>query len=121
MKKILHVVSLVLLTVPLSGQVIYPLTIIVGWDRNPSTEAVIDYTLVHNNGTGNQTFTILDSACTNPIADGQCRQAISVPGAGLQTVSIVVRNLWGSSVPEVVTFSATAPGKARNIKIRVGN
>lgn len=123
MKKniLVFVISFLLFSIIVNSQIVYPVQITIGWDKNLESDQVIDYTLVHNNGMANQSFTIPLTACIHALADGQCRQVVNVPGASMQTVSVVARNMWGTSAPEIVTFTVTAPGKARNIKIRSGS
>lgn len=126
MKKIL-ILGLVLVGVVFSStgytqnnsQITFPIWVVVGWDKNADVDQVIDYTLVHNNGNTNTSYTVLHANCTNSQAAGECQTTISVPGSQEQTLSVYARNMWGSSQPETVRFSVSFPGKPKNVKITV--
>jgi|SRR5688572_10870635 len=114
MKRVLVTLILLLVPVVVTAQLTYPVQVFVAWDMNIPEDNVIDYTLVHNNGLTNVTHVILNTTCSPTTG---CRQALQIPGASLQTVTLTARNEWGVSSPVAVNFRVTAPGNARNIKI----
>lgn len=95
----------------LSAQVVYPLTLNVLWNPSPISDAVTKYTLNHN-GTIKE---ILSTSC----GAVDCSTTIVVTSSNVQTISLTATNQFGTSLPETITFTATAPGRSTNVRIRV--
>lgn len=80
------------------------------WDPNPASDNVTFYTLTFD-GT---VFTV------PPTVDTTCacvQQAVAVT-AGSHTASITATNVWGTSLPTVLTFNANPAGKVVNVRVK---
>ena len=104
---------LILFASEASGQTIFPLTLTLEWDPNPTDNEVTSYSLTFNN---EQTVEILADAtnCTTTT----CKTTITVQGNGQQTVRLTATNRWGTSEATVLTFNVVGPGRVQNIRVR---
>lgn len=93
------------------AQVIYPLTVTVAWDAPATADGVTKFTLTHNG----VAVDVPVSVCSAT----ECSKSIVVVSSALQTVSISSANMFGTSTPTTLSFTATAPGKSGNVRIRV--
>lgn len=88
----------------------FPVTVTVLWDPNPATEQVTSYTVKLDGGAG----TAVDpgTKCTATV----CSQQLVIPAAGAHTLEVSASNVWGSSPPLTLAFTAASPGKSGNLR-----
>lgn len=88
----------------------FPTTVTVMWDPNPASEQVTSYTVKLDGGAG----TAVDpgTKCTATA----CSQQVVIPAAGAHTLEVSASNVWGSSPPLTLAFSAASPGKSGNLR-----
>lgn len=93
------------------AQLQFPITVNVVWDAYPATENITKFTVTHN-GTP---VDVMPSACTAT----ECAKAITLTSAGPHVVSVTATNMWGTSAPNSITFTASSPGRSGNLRIRL--
>ena len=109
MKRILIVCLLILFgAIDLSAQ--FPISATVAWTPNAPTDNVTSYQVVFNNGTPIN----VDPSTCSPT---ECSVKITVASL-TNTVVVTAVNMWGSA-SSTLNFTAAAPGRAGNLKIRV--
>lgn len=115
MKRILSFIFM-LLSTPLHATVTYPLNATLVWDlpapNSDPTQAVTSYVITFN---GVVTERTVSQVCNQT----ECTFAFQIPNSNAQTISVAGKNVWDTSTPVTITFTATAPGKSNNVKIRV--
>jgi hypothetical protein len=94
----------------LSAQIVFPISVTVGWTPNLSTDNVTQYT-VNLNGLTN--ITVDPSSCIN----NECTAKLNLSTAS-NTITITAVNQWGSA-SSALNFTVANPGKPGNVKIRV--
>ena len=81
-----------------------PITKIVDWDDNPTTDEVTNYTVT------------LDKVIVgNPTVS---QQSVTFTTPGLHTVSVTATNLWATSAAASITRNVIVPGNPGNIVVR---
>ena len=81
-----------------------PITRTAIWDPNPTSDAVINYTLTLDNGT--------------PASTGMTSQAFTIATAGQHTLHLTATNQWGTSPETTLTFTVVVPVKPANLRIQ---
>lgn len=99
-----------LFSISVKSQGIYPLNLNVEWDLPIASDNVTQFNVILNGAT-----TIYPATICSTVS---CRAPIIVGSAAVQTVSVTATNQWGTSAPSTLLFTASAPGNSKNIRIR---
>lgn len=108
----LFLLLLVPFSIPIVAQIQFPITVQVVWDLNAATDLITKYTVTHN---GNAQDVVPGVACTAT----ECSRPITLLNAGPHVVAVTATNMWGTSAPTQITFTAQSPGKSGNVRIRL--
>lgn len=115
MKRVLLVLLFLLFSSEIQAQTV---TLIVQWDPNPATEAVISYQVVLTSP-ANPSIppqTIQSTVCSPSI----CQATFTNVGLGTYTASVTATNEWGTGPAGTGTLSIQIPVVVKNIKGKKG-